>query len=183
LSHALQDYSADAWALGLCFLHLLTGCCPYEEVMEAVICPASLRKELAAVWSRPTFATLSQALEVDDTHILANTLYRMVVLLGLPTQEQLTDAGYARNAVWSVLVKALSQDSKRGKPTVLRQQYDKDCMQCSLAEGVHPLLVRARRRMAGIPHSESLLRSLLGFFPHQRLSLSRIPHHDMFLYV
>jgi serine/threonine protein kinase len=176
-----QDFSADAWALGLCFLHLLTGNCPYEEVLESVVCPASLRKELYAVWSQPAFTTLSQALAVDDTHILPNTLYRMCVMLGVPTAEQLSEGGYDASPVWKVLVKGLCTPGKRGKPTAVRQQYDKDCARCSLAVGDHPLLVRARRRMAAIPNSQSLLHSLLNFFPQQRLSLSLLPRHAMFL--
>jgi len=33
---ATQGYGADTWALGLCILHLLTGSCPYEEMMTTV---------------------------------------------------------------------------------------------------------------------------------------------------
>ena len=45
-----QGFGADTWALGLCGLHLLTGCAPYEEVMEGVVCPPPLAAALRAIW-------------------------------------------------------------------------------------------------------------------------------------
>ena len=42
---AKQDFSGDAFALGLCMLHLFTGDSPYEEILEPVRCPKPLMKE------------------------------------------------------------------------------------------------------------------------------------------
>jgi serine/threonine protein kinase len=50
-SAARQGYEADAWGMGLCLLHLLTGRAPYEELLAGVRCPAELRRSLEAVWA------------------------------------------------------------------------------------------------------------------------------------
>ena len=52
-----QGYAADTWALGLCAVHLLTGCAPYEEVMEGVRCPRPLRNALHALWTGAATST------------------------------------------------------------------------------------------------------------------------------
>ena len=43
---ARQDYSADMFGLGLCWLHLLTGRAPYEELMDSLQCPMELQRAL-----------------------------------------------------------------------------------------------------------------------------------------
>jgi serine/threonine protein kinase len=50
-SAARQSFASDTFALGLCFLHLLTGHEPYEEMMAAVHCPAFLHSKIEAIWS------------------------------------------------------------------------------------------------------------------------------------
>ena len=35
---ATQGYHIDAWALGLCMMHLFTGHSPYEEILAEVKC-------------------------------------------------------------------------------------------------------------------------------------------------
>ena len=58
---ALQGFGADAWALGLSLLHLLTGACPYEETLAGVRCPAPLRDALERVWTLRPPAALARA--------------------------------------------------------------------------------------------------------------------------
>lgn len=47
-----QSFGGDVWCLGLCMLHVATGCCPYEEILADVVCPPTLRDALHAVWSQ-----------------------------------------------------------------------------------------------------------------------------------
>lgn len=44
---ASQAFVVDAWAMGLCLAHLLTGEAPYEELLESVTSPEPLRRALA----------------------------------------------------------------------------------------------------------------------------------------
>jgi hypothetical protein len=46
----LQGFNLDAWALGLCLLHLLTGQ-PHYEVYDGVRCPAMLAEALLDEWN------------------------------------------------------------------------------------------------------------------------------------
>uniref|UniRef100_H3HCD1 Protein kinase domain-containing protein n=1 Tax=Phytophthora ramorum TaxID=164328 RepID=H3HCD1_PHYRM len=48
---AEQSYAADTFSLGLCLLHLFTGSAPYEELLDAVHCPAELLKDLKFLWT------------------------------------------------------------------------------------------------------------------------------------
>lgn len=92
-SHARQSFSSDTFCLGLCFLHLLTGYEPYEEILKDVHCPRHLYKKLKILWL--TENTESQyyiihevvkSLECHDNEIqgdvLFDTLYRYMVLFG-----------------------------------------------------------------------------------------------------
>jgi serine/threonine protein kinase len=77
-----QSFStADTWALGLCAVHLLTGAAPYEELLSELHCPALLRKEITRLWMAvPCFTVLRAVLADDAEGVLANTLYRVLVL-------------------------------------------------------------------------------------------------------
>lgn len=51
---ATQAFAIDAWAMGLCLAHLLTGEAPYEELLETVASPEPLRRALAkGLWLPP----------------------------------------------------------------------------------------------------------------------------------
>ena len=181
----LQDYSADAWALGLCMLHLLTGNCPYEEVLADVNAPEALVRELHKHWdSLAQYSTLRQALACDDSDILANTLYRQCVLLGVPTVDELSAHGYSDNPVLRALRVWLCGDvisGRRSKAQIAcQQQYERDVAACSLSTGTHTLLQRARGRLAVLPLAQSALMGLLSFFPTARVSLHTLPSHPMF---
>lgn len=114
---AKQGYAIDHWALGLSLLHLLTGATPYEEVMQNVTCPEPLKALLGEVWSyklRPSMwkrkiqgkANLKSyeivrnnaiecIVEADNESviILADTLWRYLVLLGPPPSSLLRQSG------------------------------------------------------------------------------------------
>lgn len=83
-----QGWGHDNWGLGLCFFHLFTGNCPYEELLEEVTCPPNLRRLLEDVWdpadkSGTDFALLSSLINADvyeegdeKDFVLFDTLYR-----------------------------------------------------------------------------------------------------------
>jgi len=96
---AKQGYGHDCFGLGLCMLHLFTGHAPYEEILEDVRCPFNLKKRLKFFWE----STSSKGYEVirsvilndvfedengnqegEPDETLYHTLYRFLVLFGLP---------------------------------------------------------------------------------------------------
>jgi len=120
---ATQGYALDVWSLGLCLLHMLTGAMPYEETMAQVKCPDALRGALHAVWGgkhwaaparpargrkgaeyapSPSYSVLRSCLEFDDEGVMPDTLWRAVVLCGLPvaTEEWVAPDS---NPVWLLL--------------------------------------------------------------------------------
>lgn len=97
-SAARQSYSADTFSLGLCFLHLLTGQEPYEELLKDVHCPVYLADRLRKIWLvvdplSPYFVLNEVVQSLDDgcydsqsssgpESVLLDTLYRYFVLCG-----------------------------------------------------------------------------------------------------
>lgn len=95
---AVPGYATDAWALGLCVIHLLLGACPYEEAFAGCVAPPALRAALLAAWgdAAAPFAAMRKLIEIDEEDgggedggsgapcaaTLADTLWRYAVLLG-----------------------------------------------------------------------------------------------------
>ncbi|CAH0477899.1 unnamed protein product [Peronospora belbahrii] len=109
---AKQSYAADTFCLGLCVLHLFTGCAPYEEILEHVTCPAELLKDLKFIWMSPRknsgFSVIKSVARGDDENTLCHSLYRFVVLFGLPMQNPNERNGIDK--VWQLLLKHLRPD-------------------------------------------------------------------------
>ncbi len=86
-------YAADAFALGLCALHLAVGRGPYEEALAGVRAPGALARALLAAWRSPAhpYAAIRKLLALDGggegegsaAAVLCDTLYRYAVLLGV----------------------------------------------------------------------------------------------------
>ena len=96
---ARQRFAADTWALGLSLLHLFMGCCPYEELLgERVTCPEELCLGLEKVWAREDseYRVVGDAAGWDEEEegrldrTLADTLYRYLVLFGLPHADEVS---------------------------------------------------------------------------------------------
>lgn len=45
------SYASDTFNLGLCYLHLLTGFAPYEELLVDIHCPLFLAEQLQGLWN------------------------------------------------------------------------------------------------------------------------------------
>jgi hypothetical protein len=87
-SNARPDVALDTFAVGLCFLHLLTGDFPYEEILESVRCPDTLRRELRRVWDvrEEPYHVVRWVLRSEGGEVLYDTLYRFLVLFGEPAE-------------------------------------------------------------------------------------------------
>ena len=85
---SVQGFQADSFSLGLSLLHLLTGSMPYEEIVDAVVCPEELVDAWRAAWASEAdgkFNALARILRYDEgINTVPTTLYRFFVMFGLP---------------------------------------------------------------------------------------------------
>ena len=160
-----QSWATDTFALGLAVLHLFTGCKPYEEILEDVTCPDIIAEALVKEWrSKPKYkhTALACLLDDGDESILTDTLYRYIVMLGIPSGE---------SRVSKVLRTMLQGQLPRGKRgrclSAVRNTYDEHSSTYSLDCGSSPMIARARERMdrAGM---RSLVVAMLSFDPCSR---------------
>ena len=169
---ALQHYASDTFCLGLAVLHLFTGSKPYEELLAEVQCPPPLFKDLVAAWGlnrsgrTADFKSIQNLASHDDCgRILANTLYRYIVLFGVDNFVPYSWA--AEEPVW----RAVLRYAASGKRFEGQGRYFRDRETFSVKFGSHPLLQRARDRMKLMPGSFPLLLQLTAFDPTQRVSM------------
>lgn len=182
---AVQHYASDTFCLGLAVLHLFTGSVPYEELMADVQCPPLLLNDLFGIWGidRPRSAAGFKAIQHLASHydcalILANTLYRYVVLFGV--DNFVPYAWTTSEPVWRAVLRyaapgnVLGLDSAVGTDDDVeaeRTYYCDSQRTFSLTSGSHPLLQRARLRMKAMPGSLPLVLQLTAFDPSQRISM------------
>lgn len=162
---ARQGHGHDNFGLGLCMLHLFTGHAPYEEILEDVVCPPNLLGELRMIWedeldSEYTVVrslVLSDVFSDEDGHILEgepddvlyNTLYRYLVLFGIPDAS--SDQHFFQSRVMVAIKATLESRSNGGrkrrngrkiKSDV--QKYNRDRKKYSLSVGNNMYIARAR---------------------------------------
>ena len=180
-TRAVQTSAADGFGLGLCWLHLLTGLAPYEELMESVKCPAELRLSLTTVWCEPgkgsVYAPLRALIEEDedeDESVLFHTLYRFLCLFGRPD----LDPAHAADAVceskaWRAVRSWLDTDAGAAR-------FHKDHSAWSVFEGKQKVIAEARKRMAALPGAALVLKGLTTFEPTRRLSMRQLLRSELF---
>ena len=196
-SGARQGFAADAFGLGLCVLHLLTGRAPYEELTAPLHCPAELRQALGRVWSVEAAASADDdpygalRCHVEDDEgetTLCDTLYRFLCLFGaeLDAADAADGDGddadrdthacsgcVASSAAWAAVQAWLATTSGKSR-------FGRDHAQWSIFHGRSKVLAPAQKRMAALPGSEELLRGLVRFEPSRRWSVSRALRSDFF---
>jgi serine/threonine protein kinase len=202
---ATQGHGHDSFALGLCMLHMFTGETPYEEIMDSVTCPPTLKRLLRCKLedsNEPGYSVIRSVIlldvckddegnivEGDPNGTFYDTLYRYLVLFGIPAEK------FQRNkcpAVWDAIEAALegkpvaphgrkggggrrhpskfSSSGKQRHSAPDAQQFAKDRKQFSLAHGRNRLVARARASLERMPGGMDLLLRLCCFDPSQRAS-------------
>ena len=201
---AQQGYGHDNFGLGLCMLHLFTGDAPYEEILADVVCPTALKRKLKNIWEHHSSSTYGVVRSViladvyeDETgiiegeadEILYDTLYRYLVLFGIPDKKLQSKDG-AR--VWRAIMSALvGQDSKQSATTAPTRrsrrnmrhdassisafdsfgripgpdtvQFEKDQAVYSLLKGSDRRIASARDKLTSMDGGMELLMSLVSF--------------------
>ena len=167
----MQGYGHDNWGLGLSFFHLLTGNCPYEEILEDVVCPEGLRTTLAEVWEGGGDVKLLESLinaevyeEGDEKDFtLFDTLYRYLVLFG-------SWRGAGNWAVWRAVEKGLKAE---------KSTYKEDCGKFGLESGNNYLVSNARERLAEIHGGMECLKGLLCWQVEERWGAEQVVESAM----
>jgi hypothetical protein len=205
---ATQSAKADCFALGLCWLHLLTGRAPYEEVLASLACPKELREGLDGAWRSvpacvkrgtnaasdvyaPIRELLRQADAEGDESVLHVTLYRFLCLFGLPDEPKEEDEpeeeadgegeGEQVGEAMDVCESAAWQAVRAwlGTPTG-RVRFHKDRAQWCAFTGKARPMVEAQKRMAQLPGSDKVLRGLTRFSAEKRWSVRRALRSGLF---
>ena len=165
-----SSFAADTFGLGLSFLHLVTGYAPYEELLEQVRCPYALQEALMNIWtvddpSNPYFVinevlnSLDAPVDMDDADVtdtsvltvLYDTLYRYVVLMGLPSADLFATTTSAsnkisqRNPVVTALLNTLDQGMNENADSAVRSataQFMEDSCVWNIFRGNHSIFKR-----------------------------------------
>jgi serine/threonine protein kinase len=160
---AEQGYGHDSFGLGLSMLHLFTGHCPYEEILDEVVCPENLKEKLRSIWKQKSHNVIHSVM-MDNNGIedptLYDTLYRFLVLFGIPENQ----FDVKKNGkVWQAIKSTLSPPTtgrRRIKKGTDTDVYSRDRKKYSLSEGTDQRIADARRRLLvstfGVLHSKSL---------------------------
>lgn len=163
---ATQGHGHDNFGLGLCMLHLFTGHAPYEEILDDVFCPVSLKKKLRQIWVEDEYAGFNAVrtmilLDVDGDEgepdeTLYHTLYRFLVLFGIPKESSKCSNG---DKVWKAIrqslegggntrTKAYGRSARQGrKEGPDSAQFARDRKKYSLSHGNDKYIARARRSL------------------------------------
>ena len=187
---ATQGHGHDNFGLGLCMLHLFTGHAPYEEIMEDIICPPMLKRKLRNIWeneNRTKYSVIRSVIltdvykderghivegEPDET--LYDTLYRFLVLFGLP-EEKFEQRKCP--AVWKAISDALEckrSGGRRPKQGTDIAQFDKDRQKYSIHYGTNVYIARARHSLEAMEGGMELLCQLCSFDPSARATALQV---------
>jgi serine/threonine protein kinase len=183
---ARQGHGHDCFGLGLCMLHLFTGHAPYEEILGEVSCPSNLKNQLRKIWENDVEKeysvirgiVLADVYKDEDGHIiegepdevLYDTLYRFLVLFGVPDEASWS----TKSKVISVVRDTLTPDGRRGKGRAAKRahsdanKFGRDRRKYSLSHGTNQFISRARCALNSMDGGMDLLLSLVHFNPLRR---------------
>jgi hypothetical protein len=170
-------------------LHLYTGHAPYEEIMEQVKCPPKLKRKLQELWECGVDnefsiiqAHILHNVDKDETghivegepdEVLYHTLYRFLVLFGLPSD---VSPRIRSSRVWIAVLECLDgskmANTKNGKGKKKNDvaQYARDCRKYSIDHGTNTHIARARESLKSMDGGIDLLKSLVSFDPDSRFT-------------
>jgi len=202
---AKQGFGHDSFGLGLCMLHLFTGHAPYEEILEDVTCPVALKRKLKTIWEYNSSkgydviksVILADVYEDEDgmtegepDEILYDTLYRYLVLFGIPDKKsQFKEGARVWRAITSCLLGPAPEQAAAGpaRRSTRRNprgnaaaavatstagpdaaQFEIDCSIYSIANGTDSRIAAARSKLSSMDGGMELLLSLVSFDPRRR---------------
>lgn len=186
---ARQGHGHDCFGLGLCMLHLFTGHAPYEEILSEVSCPSNLKNELRKIWENDEeklysvirSVILADVYKDEDGHIiegepdevLYDTLYKFLVLFGVPDESSWPTNSKVMSVIWATLTPdgrriRMGKDARK-KPSDANR-FGRDRRKFSLLLGNNKYISRAREALNSMDGGMDLLLSLVNFNPIRRAS-------------
>jgi serine/threonine protein kinase len=194
---ATQGHGHDNFGLGLCMLHLFTGRAPYEEILEELTCPKNLKKKLERLWEDENVAEFSvvrsvilnnvykdeagHIIEGEPDEVFYHTLYRYLVLFGIPEDSPLM-GGKVLDAIRESLEVKNDGRGKLGRSGKAKRKGDStdagrfkgDRNKYSLLHGNSKYISRARQSLEEMDGGLDLLLSLVSFDPEKRATASDV---------
>lgn len=183
---ARQGHGHDCFGLGLCMLHLFTGHAPYEEILGDVSCPSNLKNQLRKIWENEDEKEFSvirsvvlgdvykdedgHVIEGEPDEVLYDTLYRFLVLFGVPDEPSWP----IKSKVMSIVRQTLTPDGRRVKGRGAKRAHSdankfvSDRRKYSLSHGNNQFIARARCTLNSMDGGMDLLLSLVHFNPFRR---------------
>ena len=174
---ATQGHEHDNFGLGLAMLHLFTGSRPYEEILEEVKCPPQLKARLRKIWENENvggYSVIRTVISDDPFETLYHTLYRFLVLFGIPeTKFQQKTCPKVWKAISDSLDPPNAGQCRSGRGGRKRResdmtQYSRDCKKFSVRNGNNKYIARARKSLMRVDGGLDLLLSLCSFDPRTR---------------
>lgn len=142
------------------------------------------------------YTVLKRVVKDDPENVLHHTLYRFVVLFGLPEENPSSEKGVDK--VWRVLLKHLRPEAvapaaparrsrsatasarAAAKSVSVKHLFEQDRAKYSLANGSDPMIQRGRARMEAVPGAIDVLTSLVDFNPAKRPTMKSVLLHPLF---
>ncbi|CAH0481431.1 unnamed protein product [Peronospora belbahrii] len=183
---AKQSYAADTFLFG--------------PLRATLVYWMNFLNDLKFIWMSPRknsgFSVIKSVARGDDENTLCHSLYRFVVLFGLPMQNPNERNGIDK--VWQLLLKhlrpddpALSHPQRRPRRTrgagvaerhakSTKSQFDYDQSLYSVARGSNNVIRRCREGLQTIPGAMDLLNRMVDFDPAKRPTLKQVMYHPIF---
>lgn len=140
---------------------------------------------------------LKRVVQDDPEDSMYHTLYRFLVLFGLPSENP--SEGKQISKVWDVLSKHLrpeeakpaqrssrrlastrTADRSSTESTGVKEQFERHSAEFSIATGSNPIIARGRQRLQSVRGAFNLLNALVAFNPAKRPTLKQVFAHPMF---
>jgi len=188
---ATQGHGHDNFGLGLSMLHLFTGHAPYEEILEDVVCPPMLKKKLRAIWENEKVTeysvvrsiVLSDVYKDEHGHILEgepdetlyDTLYRFLVLFGIPEEKfEQRKCPLVWKAITESLCGKATKSGRIKKQGTDISQFERDSDVYSVLTGSERHIARAREALSSMEGGLDLLFNLCSFDPRSRATALQV---------
>jgi hypothetical protein len=190
---ATQGHGHDNFGLGLCMLHLFTGHKPYEEILEDVQCPPALKKKLRQIWQEDEYSGYNVVRQIimadvdeeedegEPDEILYHTLYRYLVLFGIPEdRSQFKEYPQVSKAITQSLEgsdrsRTRSRNAARRNEGPDSAQFARDRRKYSLSHGNNKYIARARKSLeVSVSMMMMMLLSVLSIIGYALIFLSHV---------
>lgn len=153
--------------MGLSFFHLLTGLSPYEEILDSVKCPKLLIKKLKEIINKnANYSVLRSVMDGDEDEICLTTLYRIIVLFGLPKEDK-------NNEIIKVILETMK--TKR-----IKDEYLKNRKEYSFEFGDNYYISRCRERIKEIENGYEILLKMFDYDYKKRITINELIESSLF---